>query len=128
MDLDDDDNEDNEEEAKVVELINGPFLFNASADTRRKCIEGYIARTSNAELAQRVCVVCARLLFLTSMEKKAIKDLTRSGLLLPEQPHPEHTLFDGSLLHGEAVIDGCSGYTCKECLRHLDARRCHPWH
>ncbi|KAK0436979.1 uncharacterized protein EV420DRAFT_1487302 [Desarmillaria tabescens] len=101
-------NLDEEDEQTVRKLIDGPFLSNASVDTRKGCIERYIKRTSNAELAQGT-----------------VADLTLSRLLVPSRPHPKHTLFNGALLHEEAITDG-SGYACKECLQHLQADQVPP--
>ncbi len=66
----DSDNSDSQAHSTVHELINSPFFTDASAERRKQCIQQYITKTSNVALSQGVCVVCARLMFLSSMKKK----------------------------------------------------------
>ncbi len=84
----------------INKLINGLFLQNMSQETREDCIKGYIHRTSNVELAQHVCMVCAKLLFASSkMTEVCLYKLPNIHLLKLTHPHPEHVLHMESLLH-----------------------------
>ncbi len=115
------DNETRIDEDNIInELINGPFLQNASQETREDCIKGYIHRTSNAELAQHACMVCARLLFASSkMTEVRCDELPNIHLLKLTHPHPEHVLHMGSLLYNDVLDDNGSGHVCNDCSHHL---------
>ncbi|KAK7035964.1 hypothetical protein R3P38DRAFT_2472382, partial [Favolaschia claudopus] len=78
----------------------------------------YIDKTNNAALTKQVCMVCARLLFATSMEEVALEELPNKLHLIPYHAHPAHKLHDGYLIHDE-VADDATTYACTDCLKHL---------
>ena len=103
---------------------DGEFLELPSDTALRSCYRQFYRATSNAALEHMVCAVCARErgCQLDDVENINLEDIPSSSRLVPHQPHPEHTLFDGMLLSPKGVIhqDGRHvANVCRECLGDL---------
>ncbi|KAF9778455.1 hypothetical protein BJ322DRAFT_1114276 [Thelephora terrestris] len=103
----------------------GDFLDLPSEPIQKSCYREFYEATSNAALKLVVCAVCGRERDhrpdkVSSLE---LKEIPLSSRLVPERPHPKHTLFDGMLLQPEGLTRCNGGGTvanvCDECMRDL---------
>ncbi|KAJ7431847.1 hypothetical protein B0H11DRAFT_1941243 [Mycena galericulata] len=101
-----------------VDIITGPFFQPPKEETTRSTVSKMIDRTSNAALAKRTCMVCARLLFLDLLEIMRWQDIPNARNLIPSRRHRAHKLCGGWLLHEEALAESTT-YICLECKRKL---------
>jgi len=103
---------------------DGEFLELPSDATLKSCYRQFYEATSNAALEHVVCAICARErgCRLDDVSNVNLEDIPSHSRLVPHQPHPDHTLFDGMLLASEGVIrqEGKStANICRECLGDL---------
>ncbi|KAJ7433007.1 hypothetical protein B0H11DRAFT_2259791 [Mycena galericulata] len=103
------------DEVQEEDITAGPFF---QPPTEETTLSRMIDRTSNAALSQRICMVCARLLFLDLLAVMRWQDIPNGRNLVPTRPHPAHKLWGHWLLHEEAA-DGTTTYICLECKRRL---------
>ena len=84
----------------------GYFLELPSETVLKSCYRQFYEATSNAAPEHIICAVCARKrgCRLDSVSKFGLNDIPSPTRLVPDQPHPNHTLFQGMLLALEGVI------------------------
>ena len=102
----------------------GEFLDLPSEVTRKACYRQFYKATSNAALKLAVCAVCGRERDRQpdGVSSLDVKEIPSPSRLVPQQPHPKHTLFDGMLLQPEGLInrgDRLFANVCGECMRDL---------
>ena len=103
---------------------NGQFMDLPSDATLKSCYCQFYEATSNAALEHVICAVCARERGCRpdGVEDVDLENIPSPTRLVPHQPHPDHTLFDGMLLSSEGVTHwkGRSvANICRECLDDL---------
>jgi hypothetical protein len=91
-------------------------------------MRAFHAATSMSALRESVCGVCARRLNSQEYEIKAfpIDEIPNLHRLVPQNAHPNHTLYNGALLEPEGVDSDNQSRTmvnvCIDCLKPLQAR------
>jgi hypothetical protein len=79
----------------------------------------FIDCTGNEALWQEICVVCAQEVFVSMLLKTMIDAIPNKHLLHPSQSHPAYQLYDGALLHPQAVVPSGDGHIYHECNNKL---------
>ncbi|KAJ7494790.1 hypothetical protein B0H11DRAFT_1910735 [Mycena galericulata] len=100
------------------DLLTGPFFEAPTEETTQAVVSRMIDRTSNAALAKKMCMVCARLLFMHLLEVMRWQNIPNGRKLVPSRPHPAHKLMGHWLLHEDALAESTT-YICLECKHKL---------
>lgn len=108
------------DEGDVTRLLQSDFLVTATDTEQKERIEAFTSRIGNDACQRKVCAVCARLQPISELREMNIQDIPNYRLLRPLTPHPSHTLFDGILLHENAVSKKTRCFSCRGCINALE--------
>lgn len=96
------------------------FMQLPTAAERNVLYQTFYQSTSNAALQRKVCVVCARGVYVCDevVHTRLWSEVKNTHRLKPLHPHPDHYLVDGALLEPEGVVGHDPEMTiniCKTC-------------
>lgn len=93
------------------------YLDPVSPSTIERCVLNYTRRTSNAEIKQVVCMVCAQNVFASETTLFDVDAIPNAHILAPSTVHPAMSLRNGILLQLDPSAD--RGPVCQTCLSAL---------
>jgi len=107
----------------IDSLCQGPFMSPPSKEIVDAAIAEFIDRTGNSALTTGICAVCARETSTSELSPHRLDSIPNSHLLKPTEPHPNHDIFYGMLLHPPGLSNDGRGNICGECSRALNSNR-----
>ncbi len=95
------------------------FLDLPTGEELRTCYQRFYDATSNRAVEMTICAVCGREIDMwkDDVVEVALREIPHREKLVPHEPHPAHTLYDGCLLESVAVFMG-SGGECRVKICH----------
>ncbi|KAJ3731611.1 hypothetical protein DFJ43DRAFT_1039898 [Lentinula guzmanii] len=109
-------------------LKGGQFMEVLTMTELQKCHQAFYRATSDAAVTPIVCGVCTRENNIgespSSYQRVPLKSIPNSHRLIPNTPHPLHTLFEGKLLEKAGIINSPNSdilvTVCSDCWGELN--------
>jgi hypothetical protein len=98
--------------------VKGEFLDPITKDIKHRCIANFNKRTSNKQLQQTICIVCAWQTFQTDTRLYEIDRIPNRDCLKLTTPHPKMELCHGMLLELDKGMD--KGRICNACYPEVE--------
>jgi DNA-directed RNA polymerase subunit RPC12/RpoP len=118
---------DPQDEARVEKLLQSDFMKVPSEDSLHQIVKEFIERTGNDAMKSYICAVCAQDKEASKMMIVSVDSIPNPTLLTPASPHPQHDIFNGTLLEPRGLnVQKTEAYICTECHRDLERNKTPP--